>query len=227
MAHLLVVDLALELPAASAITGLLLATALIVQFSLRRYRPLAYWMVVVVTGVVATLLHAIVVDELGIAPWAAATAFSVGLAAILAAWFFTERTLSIHTIVTRRREAYYWLAILLALTLGASIGASALVLGGSIALVAIGYRLGVSPLVAFWASYVVIRPLGASFGTYLAASPSRGGLGLGSTATSLLFLAVILLIVAWFGLREHRARAAWKHARGRHASSTISTGFLN
>jgi uncharacterized membrane-anchored protein len=212
-------NLGLGLPATTAIMGILLATALIVQFSLRRYVPAAYWLAVVLVSVVGTLFSDDLVDNLGVSLWTTTTIFAVGLAATFIAWYRSERTLSIHTIVTRRREAYYWLAILFTFALGTSAGdlvaerlalgyvASVLVFGGMIAVITVAYRGGVNAATAFWAAYILTRPLGASMGDFLTAAPADGGLGLGTNGTSALFLVVIVSVVSWFSLQQRRVSA--------------------
>ncbi len=211
-------NLGLGLPATTAIMGLLLAMALIAQFSLRRYVPAAYWLAVVLISVVGTLFSDNLVDNLGVSLWTTTAVFALGLAATFIAWYRSERTLSIHSIVTRRREAYYWLAILFTFALGTSAGdlvaerlalgyvPSALIFGGVIALVTIGYRAGLNAVLAFWAAYILTRPFGASMGDFLTAAPADGGLGLGTNGTSGLFLVVIVAVVARFSFQQ-RAEA--------------------
>jgi uncharacterized membrane-anchored protein len=125
-------------------------------------------------------------------------------------WFRRERTLSIHTIHTTRREAFYWAAILFTFALGTSAGdlvserldvgywRSGLMFGALIAVIAVAYfRFRLNAVLAFWSAYILTRPLGASFGDYLTASKHDGGLGLGTNATSAVFVVVILGLVAY------------------------------
>lgn len=208
--------LALGLTATTAILGLLLATALIIQFSLRRHVPAAYWLVVVLASAVGTLLADDLVVNLGVGLPVTTALFAIALLGTFVAWYRSEQTLSVHTIVTRRREAFYWSAILLTFALGTSVGdllarnlpagavAPALVLGVVLAGIAAAYRAGASALAAFWAAYVLTHPFGAATGDLLAAAPGDGGLGLGSGRTSALFLLLILAVVTWFTLRGHR-----------------------
>ena len=143
--------------------------------------------------------------------------FAVALAATFAAWFASERTLSMHTIVTSRRESFYWLTILFTFALGTAGGdylaeglalgywVSALLFAGAIALVYLAHRLGLGAVLAFWTAYVITRPLGASIGDGLSQAKADGGLGLGTTVTSLLFLVTILATVTYLAVTRRDA----------------------
>jgi uncharacterized membrane-anchored protein len=146
--------------------------------------------------------------------------FSIVLAAVFGAWYAVERTLSIHTIVTTRREAFYWLAILFTFALGTAAGdlsaekldlgygVSIAIFGGLIALVAVAhYRFRLNAVLAFWLAYILTRPLGASIGDELSQHDHRyGGLGLGTTGTSYLFLGCILALVTYLSITRRDAR---------------------
>lgn len=203
------VTLGLGLNGTSVIMTALLGAVLVLQFRSRRYVPRLYWTAVVLISVVGTLLTDNLVDNLGLALWPITVAFSVALAAVFLVWHRSEGTLSMHSIVTRRREAFYWLAILLTFALGTAAGdllAEGLGLGyglsvgvfaAAIAVVALAARFGLGAVTAFWAAYVLTRPLGASVGDLLSQDRSAGGLGLGTTVTSLLFLATIAVVVTY------------------------------
>ena len=131
--------------------------------------------------------------------------FATAMFVTFGAWYASEKTLSIHTIITAKREAFYWLAILFTFALGTAAGdllaeglnigywQSALVFGGAIGLVAIAhFKLGLNEIVAFWTAYILTRPLGASLGDFLSQAKADGGLGLGTTVTSVIFLSAIL-----------------------------------
>jgi uncharacterized membrane-anchored protein len=202
----------------TAVAAVLLAAGLVAQFAVRRYIPWIYWTNVVVISVVGTLFSDDLVDGWGV-PLAVSTAiFGVGLAAAFTAWYLSERTLSIHTVVTRRREAFYWTAILFAFALGTSAGdwfaegmglgylPSAAVFAAVIAVVAVarfGFRA--NAVLTFWIAYVLTRPLGASLGDLLTASTKDGGLGLGTATVSDLFLLVIVGGVVVFTVRQRIA----------------------
>jgi hypothetical protein len=128
--------------------------------------------------------------------------FSIILASIFAIWYAKEKTLAIHSIFTKRRELFYWLTILFTFALGTATGdlmAESLGLGyfqtGVIAIFAMAWRLGLNSILAFWIIYIMTRPLGASLGDYLSQPQKYGGLGLGATVTSEIFLGTILATV--------------------------------
>ncbi|VXA93890.1 hypothetical protein [Aeromicrobium sp. 9AM] len=207
-------NVGLGLSATTAIMALLLAIVLIVQFTVRRYIPAIYWLAVVLISVVGTLFSDNLVDNLGVSLWTTTAIFGAGLVVSFVAWYRSERTLSIHTIVTRRREAFYWLAILFTFALGTSAGdlvaeklavgyfPSALIFGGVIAAItAIYYGFKADAVLAFWAAYIVTRPFGASMGDFLTAPTKDGGLGLGTNGTSALFIAIIVACVLWFTVK--------------------------
>ncbi len=206
-------NLGLGLTRTSAVMAALLVLALVFQFSAKRYVPGVYWLAVVLISVVGTLVSDNLTDNLGVALEATTLVFGALLAATFVAWYACERTLSIHTISTLRREAFYWLAILFTFALGTAAGdlvaerldvgyaVSAILFGGLIAIVTVTHlrlRLGAVP--AFWIAYVLTRPFGASIGDYLSQSQDDGGLGLGTVTTSGLFLATILCLVVYLSI---------------------------
>jgi uncharacterized membrane-anchored protein len=136
------------------------------------------------------------------------------------AWYATEKTLSIHTIYTRRREAFYWLTILFTFALGTAAGdlvaesfnlgymVSALIFAALIAFVTIAHlRFKLNAILAFWIAYILTRPLGASIGDYLSQSHSNGGLELGTVQTSAMFLSAILVTVVYLSITKKDAPA--------------------
>lgn len=212
------VDLNLGLTATSIVMAVLLVVALIVQFRLKRYVPAVYWLAVVLISVVGTLITDNLVDNLGVPLWVTSVVFAVALAVTFIVWFAVEKTLSIHTIVTTGREAFYWLAVLFTFALGTAAGdlvaeglnlgylVSLLVFAGAIAAVAVAYFFfKLNAVLSFWIAYVLTRPLGASLGDLLSQSHKDGGLALGTTGTSFLFLATILVLVIVLTIRERRA----------------------
>src|SRR4051812_10183506 len=198
------------------VTGALLVALLVAQLRLRRYVPVVYWSVVVVISVFGTLITDNLTDRYNVPLTTTTPIFAVILAAVFAVWFAVERTLSIHSIVTTRRELFYWLAILFTFALGTAAGdltaekfdlgyaVSIALFGGMIAAVTFPhYVLRLNPILAFWLAYILTRPLGASIGDEMSQKSHRyGGLGLGTTGTSYLFLGCILALVTYLSIRK-------------------------
>ena len=200
----------LGLTGTSLVMGALLVVALYFQFQARRYVPGIYWLAVVLISVVGTLITDNMVDNFGVSLKVTTAIFSVCLAATFAAWYSKEKTLSIHSIYTARREGFYWLTILFTFALGTAAGdlvaetlnlgywKSAIMFGAMIAAVAVAcFRFRLNAVLAFWLAYILTRPLGASIGDYLSQAKTDGGLGLGTTVTSFIFLGVILAVVVY------------------------------
>ncbi|MGY6258690.1 COG4705 family protein [Paraburkholderia caledonica] len=186
----------------------LLAAALFMQLRTRRYTPWIYWLTVVLVSVVGTQITDFLTDGLGVSLYASSSAFAMALAAIFFVWYRVERTLSIHDIVTRSRELFYWAAILCTFALGTAAGdlaTEALGVGFAWGAVAFGaligityatWRMGGNSVLTFWIGYILTRPFGAAVGDLLTQAKTYGGLGIGATWTSALFLSVIVMLVA-------------------------------
>ena len=196
------------------VMGAALVVALVAQFKLRRYVPGVYWLAVVLISIVGTLITDNLTDRFGVSLVITTIGFAIALALTFAAWYWSERTLSIHTIYTTRREAFYWLTVLFTFALGTAAGdltaerldvgywKSALLFGGLIAIVFALHALPrgamrLNAILAFWIAYILTRPLGASIGDFLSQPKADGGRGLGTTATSFIFLGAILAVVTF------------------------------
>jgi len=191
-----------------ALMGALLAAALALQLRTRRYTPWSYWLTVVLVSVVGTQVTDLLTDALGVSLYVSTSVFAVVLAGIFAVWFKVEGTLSIHKICTRRRELFYWSAILCTFALGTAAGdlatealglgftRVAVLFGTLIAITCAAWRLGANAVLTFWLGYILTRPFGAALGDLLTQAKTYGGLGIGALRTSALFLAVIVMLVA-------------------------------
>ena len=232
-ADFLNVNLGFGLTATTVVMSGFLAIALAYQFRLRQYVPGVYWLAVVLISIFGTLITDNLVDNLGVSLVTTTVVFSVALAATFAAWYASEGTLSIHSILTTRREAFYWLAILFTFALGTAAGdlaaealglgyaVAALIFAGLIAAIAVAHKsLGLGAVLAFWIAYILTRPLGASLGDLLSQPTDAGGLGLGTVVTSLAFLVTILGVVSYLSVTrrdqltlasetEHVGARAW------------------
>lgn len=196
------------LGATSLVMSALFAIALAVQLTRGRYIPAIYWLVVVLVSVVGTLISDNLVDNLGFTLATTSIAFASALAVVFVAWYRSEATLSVHSIRSTKRELYYWAAILFTFALGTSAGdlaaeatglgygLAALMFASAIGLTAAAYYVfKINGILAFWIAYILTRPLGASTGDLLSRPLKDGGLGLGTTTTSAVFLTVIVALV--------------------------------
>ena len=209
-ADFLSVNLKLGLTRTTYVMGTLLLVSLAVQLRVRRYVPIVYWVTVVLLSVVGTLVTDNLVDNFGVALQTTTVIFGLALGATFIAWYVSERTLSIHTIYTTRRELFYWSAILFTFALGTAAGdllaeglalgyaKSALIFAAAIAVIAVAHlRFKLNAVFAFWVAYIITRPLGASMGDLLARPVANGGLGLGTVWTSVLFLTAITALIVY------------------------------
>jgi uncharacterized membrane-anchored protein len=207
-------NLGLGLSGTSYVMGAILIGVLVVQLRARKYVPGVYWLVVVLLSIVGTLITDNMADQ-GVALMTTNIIFSSALAATFATWFAFERTLSVHTIFTTRRETFYWLAILFTFALGTSVGdylsetlelgylAALGIFAGAIVVIAVlHFGLKMNAILSFWLAYILTRPLGASIGDYLASPSEEGGLGLGTNLTSIVFLGLILALVIFLAVSK-------------------------
>jgi uncharacterized membrane-anchored protein len=231
----------------------LLAAVLGWQVRLNSYVAFVYWLTVVVLSVTGTLCTDVLTDKLGVPLAVSTSGFAAVLAIVFAVWYARERTLSIHSIVTLPRELFYWLAVLVTFALGTAAGdwtlqltgwgpgTSVLLPAGLIVSIVIGWRLGANPVLSFWLAYILTRPLGANLGDWFASPSSSHGLGLGSAATSAIFLTAILATVVYLARtrsdviedydRTHTPIVTTHPARerimlGYYAAAAVATGAL-
>ncbi len=217
-ADYLAVNAGLGQAVTSALMLALLGAALCAQFGSWRYVPWKYWLTVLLVSIVGTQLTDALTDGLGVSLYISTAIFALGLAFIFAAWYDIERTLSIHSIVTPRREVFYWAAILFTFALGTAAGdlaaeelglgftLGAVIFGSLIALVFFAWRFGGNPVLTFWLAYILTRPLGASIGDMLTQSTTYGGMGFGTMLTSGVFLSVIAVLVALAHFNGRKSR---------------------
>lgn len=194
---------------AVAIGGIGFVVAIILQFAVRRYVPWIYWLAAAMVAVFGTMAADVLHIVFHVPYWASASFFFVALIIIFVVWYMIEKTLSIHSIYTFRREMFYWAAVITTFALGTAVGdmtastmhlgyfASGVLFAVLISLPALGYfLLGLNEIVAFWVAYILTRPLGASFADWLGKSGSAGGLGIG---TGLVSLVLAILIIGFVG----------------------------
>lgn len=212
-ADLLNEKMGLGLTGVSVLMSVLLAVALVVQIRTSTYRAGVYWLAVALISVVGTLISDNLTDNMGVPLQTSTVVFAAVLAVVFIVWYRRERTLSIHSIDTTGREAFYWLAVLFTFALGTAAGdlvsermelgywPAALLFAAAIGAVAVAhFALGLNAVWSFWIAYILTRPLGASIGDYLSQPNGDGGLGLGTVVASGLFLAVILALVVYLSV---------------------------
>jgi len=207
----------LGLTITSYIMAVILLIVLVFQFRAKKYVPVIYWGAVVLLSIVGTLISDNLVDNLGVALSTTSIIFGSALIVVFVWWYASEKTLSVHKIDTTRRELFYWAAILFTFSLGTSAGDlisessglgyayATLLFAAIIGLIFLAYKyLKMNSILAFWLAYILTRPLGASLGDLLSQNVKAGGLGLGTTVTSIVFLLTILSLVIY--LTMHRKK---------------------
>ncbi|MFZ3228910.1 MAG: hypothetical protein WA160_01805 [Pseudobdellovibrio sp.] len=200
----------------SIFMAVLFILALAFQFFLPRYVPSAYWVTVVLVSIVGTQITDILTDKLEVSLYITTAVFGLLLAIIFAVWYLLEKTLTVQTIITRRRELFYWGAILCTFALGTAAGDLAtevlglgfkygvVVFGLLITFIGAAFYLGLNSVLAFWMTYILTRPLGASLGDLLSQSKEYGGMGLGAAKTSILFFIAIIFIVGLLTFNQNK-----------------------
>jgi uncharacterized membrane-anchored protein len=198
-------------PAAAVLLGFVaFCGALAVQLRAPGYSAVRYWLAVAMVGVFGTMAADVLHVGFAVPYPVSAVLFLVVLAAVFVGWQRTEGTLSVHSVVTRRRELFYWAAVVATFALGTAVGdltatsfglgylPSAVLFAALIAVPALWYRFGgLNPVAAFWGAYVLTRPLGASVADWLGKPVGEHGLGLGAGPVSLAFAVVLAVIVAY------------------------------
>jgi uncharacterized membrane-anchored protein len=194
----------------------LMAIAVVWQFRTRRYTAVAYWFLAYAIAIFGTGVSDALHLFVGI-PYAGTTLlWAVVLALVFWLWYRSEGTLSIHSIVTRRREAYYWAVVFATFALGTALGdftatvlglgylASGIMFFLIILIPAVAWRwFELNAVAAFWFAYVVTRPLGASFADYLGRPHSLSGLGLGSGRVAVVVTILVAILVGYLAVTRH------------------------
>ncbi len=213
------VNLGLGLLGTSAVMGILLAVVLFFQVRAKKYIPWLYWLAVVLISIFGTLITDNLTDRLGVPLETSTVIFSILLVIAFAIWYFNEKTLSIHSIFTQKREIFYWSTILVTFALGTaagdllaeSLGLSYLVTGlivcATIAIIIIAWRFKMDAILAFWLVYILTRPLGASLGDLISQSPANGGLGIDTSIVTAVFFVAIIAIVAYLSITKRDVSA--------------------
>ncbi len=210
-------NLKLGLTATSIIMAGILLAALVTQIRYKKYVPWIYWVTVVLISIVGTLITDDLVENFGISLKTTTILFGSALVVTFVIWYKSEKTLSIHSIYTIRREIFYWAAILFTFAFGTAFGdllseglnwgyaISALIFAGIIGLVMIAYyKFKLNAILSFWIVYVLTRPLGASMGDLLTAPVKEGGWGIDSSIISTIFLLIIVGLVVYLTRKQNK-----------------------
>lgn len=208
-------DIAFDQTIAVTVTGTLFVASMVIQFARRSYHAWAYWFAIVMVSIFGTTVADLVHNDFGV-PYTVSTSVLLVLVALtFALWYRVEGTLSIHSITTRRREVFYWSAVLLTFALGTAAGdwtastlhlgylPSGILFGVLFLLPAIAHRwFGADAIACFWLSYILTRPFGASFADWFGGPPGRGGLALGMENVALVLTVIIVGVVAYFAISK-------------------------
>jgi uncharacterized membrane-anchored protein len=196
-----------------AFGAVLLLVALVLQFSVKRYRVWVYWFAVAAVSVTGTMaadgLHVVV----GLPYWQTTLLYAFCVAVVMVAWYLTEGTLSIHSITTWRREVFYWLTVGTTFALGTALGdltattfkigyfKSAVLFFVLILIPLVAYwRLHMNPVFGFWFAYTLTRPLGASVADWLGVPHYLGGLDWGRGVVAVTLLVPLVIVVAYMAI---------------------------
>ncbi len=187
--------------------------ALAIQFRVRGYVPWAYWLAVVMVAVFGTMAADVLHVEFAVPYIASTLLFAVTLTVVFTSWYRSERTLSIHSISTPRRESFYWAAVLATFAMGTAVGdlvaytaglgflSAGLVFAALFAIPGIGYRFfNLNAIFAFWFAYVMTRPLGASFADWMGKSHAGRGLGYGDGPVAFVLAVLIVILVGYLSI---------------------------
>jgi uncharacterized membrane-anchored protein len=187
-----------------------LVAVLVLQFSVRRYIAWVYWLTAAMVAITGTMAADVLHVALGVPYIISAAGFAVTLAVVFVVWYSSEKTLSIHSIYTPKREVFYWATVMATFALGTALGdlsaytanlgyVTSLILFIVIfAVPALAYwRFKINAILAFWLAYIMTRPIGASFADWVAKPHSLGGLGVGDGKVSLCLTVVLIIFVVY------------------------------
>ncbi len=214
-------NLHMGLTGTSLLMGALLLVSLFIQIKKDKYVPWIYWTTVVLISIVGTLITDDLVDNFGVSLKVTTAVFSVALILTFIAWQKSEKSLSVHTIFTTKRELFYWTTILFTFALGTAAGdllseglnlgytISALLFSGVIGVMVLAHHLfKLNTILTFWLAYILTRPLGASCGDLLTQPVKYGGLGFNTSTISILFLLIIIGLVVFLTVKQKNTLTA-------------------
>ncbi len=204
---------------AVSIGGIIFLAALLLQFSVRRYIAWVYWLTVAMVAIFGTMVADAIHIQLGVPYLASTLFFGLVLVVVFKVWYGSEKTLSIHSINSRRRECFYWATVITTFALGTAAGdlvaitfglgylSAGILFAGLILIPAIGnWKFTLNTVVAFWGAYILTRPLGASFADWAGKPKNVGGLGLGDLVVSLILAVLIIGLVCYMSLNKRELK---------------------
>jgi uncharacterized membrane-anchored protein len=219
---------------------LVILVGLVLQFGTRRYRAFAYWSLAFAIAITGTGVSDFLHLDVHIPYVGTTLLWAVILAAIFWLWQRGEGTLSIHSITTQRREAFYWATVFATFALGTALGDftatslnlgyldSGILFGVVILIPALArWRLGLNGVAAFWMSYVITRPLGASFADYISKPQNISGLNFGDGPTAIVFAAAVLVLVAYLALARPDIQQPLEAPAAQTRSTPVLPDFLH
>jgi uncharacterized membrane-anchored protein len=211
--------------------------AIAVQFRVRVYVPSAYWLAVTMVAVFGTMAADVLHVEFRVPYIASTLFFAVVLTVVFAGWYRSEGTLSIHSITTPRREAFYWAAVLATFAMGTAVGdlvayraglgflSAGLVFAVLFAIPGLGFRyFNLNAVFAFWFAYVMTRPLGASFADWMGKSHAGRGLNYGDGPVSLVLAILIVALVSYLSITGADKEPASNQDDRQHADVAYADG---
>lgn len=189
--------------------------AMILQFWLRKYMAWIYWLAVSMVAIFGTMAADVVHIGLGVPYLFSTLFFGIAIIVIFYVWYHVEKTLSIHSIETPRRELFYWLTVITTFALGTAAGDmsavtfnlgylnSGVLFAVLFAIPLLAYKgFKVNEVFTFWAAYIVTRPFGASFADWFGRTTDLGGIGFGTGKTSIVLALLIILFVGYLAVTK-------------------------
>ena len=224
-------------PYAAVVFGcVVFVVALAWQFLSPTYRTVVYWFAVSMVAVFGTMCADVLHVVLGLPYTVTVIGFAICVTLSLAAWYASERTLSIHSIVNPKRELFYWLTVCCTFAMGTAVGdwtaatlhlgylLSGIVFTLAILVPLVAWRLGANPVLCFWVAYILTRPIGASFADFFGFPKNVGGMGYGHGAVTLVTLVLVVALV-WYMARtrkdllEPRRSGGWAAVAARYGQA--------
>ena len=214
------VNLNLGLVLTTILMGVITVGVVFWNFRQKKYYPPSYWLLIVMMSIEGTLITDFLVDQLNVSLLILDGVFTIAMGLVFYFWYKKEHSLSIHSINSDSREAFYWVIVLTTFALGTGVGdtvseylnfgyLNSLILFGSIFILAgaLYYFKIINGVLAFWIAFIVTRPIGASLGDLLIQEPKDGGMGISITIVNILFFIVIIASVVYLTNKKNSLKS--------------------